>query len=70
MSLEILLPSGMIMDLLVSTEAKIIDIKLFILDQVHFLVQLAPKRLAAQSLYTLIRTGMERFKRKKKKYIT
>ena len=57
MSLEILLPSGMIMDLLVSTEAKIIDIKLFILDQVHLLVQLASKRLAAQSLY--VHTSLE-----------
>ena len=34
MSLEILLPSGMLMDIIASMEVKVLDLKAFILDQV------------------------------------
>jgi hypothetical protein len=34
MNLEILLPSGMLMDLIASMEVKVAQLKLFILDQV------------------------------------
>lgn len=39
MILEILLPSGMLMDLVVSMEVRVADLKLFILDQVNIVIE-------------------------------
>ena len=50
MSLEILLPSGMLMDIIASMEVKVLDLKAFILDQVGDILNWV---LAVKLLYNL-----------------